>query len=307
VLTGGHIPEPGGEEEPLALGGRIVDEADPLVSLPGLSLPADGGLPRVGRVVAEGLTPLEAGPVRAVSVGGVTALCFEAPGRVLEAGEEVGDLVERDQVRHAVLLLRRCVGGRGDEAGHEAGQQLTGDPYERLRGFDVPELRQMLWGGLAVALHEDLSGLDDLVESGAVPVLRSGTDEPERHGGSPFWLSDVQNAADRERLLVNCRRLHRAAPGALIASNGRRTGVRRSVGCAGRSDGLEIAVCGAGPCCRLRGRAWSACSHGVDDSVAPLSPVDVLFRIPSGNTVTLVEAVAEGDSMGANSEIPEPP
>src|SRR5690606_28475443 len=126
VLTGGHIPEPGGEEEPLALGGRIVDEADPLVSLPGLSLPADGGLPRVGRVVAEGLTPLEAGPVRAVSVGGVTALCFEAPGRVLEAGEEVGDLVERDQVRHAVLLLRRCVGGRGDEAGHEAGQQLTG-------------------------------------------------------------------------------------------------------------------------------------------------------------------------------------
>src|SRR5690606_28422952 len=108
VLTGGHIPEPGGEEEPLALGGRIVDEADPLVSLPGLSLPADGGLPRVGRVVAEGLTPLEAGPVRAVSVGGVTALCFEAPGRVLEPGGEGGDLVERDQVRHAVLLLRRC-------------------------------------------------------------------------------------------------------------------------------------------------------------------------------------------------------
>ncbi|MGP4087631.1 hypothetical protein [Streptomyces sp. KR55] len=58
------------------------------------------------------------------------------------------------------------------------------------------QLHEVLGVGLTVALDEDLVGLWDLVQGGAVAVVAGVAKEPERHLALHVRRLEIQNARD---------------------------------------------------------------------------------------------------------------
>ncbi|KPC68391.1 hypothetical protein ADL26_19550, partial [Thermoactinomyces vulgaris] len=64
-----------------------------------------------------------------------------------------------------------------------------------------------LGGGEPVALDDDVAGLDDLVQGGAVAAFGGGADELERHNGAPFSQVRHQHAGATPTAGAGCARL----------------------------------------------------------------------------------------------------
>lgn len=74
-------------------------------------------------------------------------------------------------------------------------------------GPDVPQLRQVVGAGELVTLDHDVTGLDNLVQGGAVAVLGGGANELERHNRAPFSQVGHQHAGDAATTGAGCARL----------------------------------------------------------------------------------------------------
>ena len=101
--------------------------------------------------------PLSARTARSARWGACRGAGLQSPGGVLEVCEQMGDLLEGDQWRHRSLL------------GGEAGEQLAGDDDEGLVLVDVAPLGRAFRVGVAVALDEDVAGLDVSSRVGQLP------------------------------------------------------------------------------------------------------------------------------------------